>query len=466
MTKSKIYDAAIIGGGLSGAAVVCHLAKEATLKGTAVSCVLFEPNSKIGSGVAYSSESIVHLLNVPVAKMSIYDDEPSSFTEWLRRNNHNYTPESYAPRSLYGEYVANTVQSAQSTAHLYLSLDIKPELVESISSASHIYELRTDAGSSFLCRNLIIAVGNSPEAPGKGDSLEPLSSPWDEKAISNAKHAQNVAIVGTGLTAVDTVLALEHIGYQGNYTLISRRGLLPHTHDDNSSPTGSEKESFISDLLHSKTLVSIIRKFRAMTKSGADWRHLIDALRPHTQDLWSAFSTTERRRFIRHIRPYWDIHRHRVPESSLNTLLSLKQNGRLEVKRGAIRSATRRDDKTIELLLRNGANLSKKYDHVFNCTGLWSDLRKIRSPLIRSLIDNGLAAYDSLGLGFKTSANGELINPKGAKSSSLFTIGSLRRGDLWETTAAREIRSQAKRISTLIVQDQTATTALEAAAVI
>ena len=45
---------------------------------------------------------------------------------------------------------------------------------------------------------------------------------------------------------------------------------------------------------------------------GGDWRSVIDALRPHTQRLWRSMSLVQRRRFLRHARPYWDLHRHRM----------------------------------------------------------------------------------------------------------------------------------------------------------
>ena len=38
---------------------------------------------------------------------------------------------------------------------------------------------------------------------------------------------------------------------------------------------------------------------------------MIDALRPVTDQLWLGLPDAERGRFLRHLRPFWDVHRHR-----------------------------------------------------------------------------------------------------------------------------------------------------------
>jgi uncharacterized NAD(P)/FAD-binding protein YdhS len=91
------------------------------------------------------------------------------------------------------------------------------------------------------------------------------------------------------------------------------------------------------------------------------------------------------------------------------------------------------------------------FDCAFDCRGLWNSLPSHKNPVLQSLIDAKLARYDSLGLGIipykdhTGAVTGEL-------SPHLFTLGSLRRGELWETTALREIRQQAEVISKTILQ--------------
>jgi len=86
-------------------------------------------------------------------------------------------------------------------------------------------------------------------------------------------------------------------------------------------------------------------------------------------------------------------------------------------------------------------------DRVINCTGLHDDYCDSRRPLIRSMIADGSASANDLGLGFRTGANGALVDAAGETSRALFTLGPPRRGELFETTAVPEISSQAEELA-------------------
>src|ERR1700689_3227283 len=63
----------IIGGGLSGALVAIQLLRKATAP---LRVVLIEPRAEVGRGIAYSTSSPSHLLNVRAGNMSIFPEEP------------------------------------------------------------------------------------------------------------------------------------------------------------------------------------------------------------------------------------------------------------------------------------------------------------------------------------------------------------------------------------------------------
>jgi uncharacterized NAD(P)/FAD-binding protein YdhS len=67
--------------------------------------------------------------------------------------------------------------------------------------------------------------------------------------------------------------------------------------------------------------------------------------------------------------------------------------------------------------------------------------------LIRSLVNGALARANDLGIGFRTDANGALLDKKMTPSSIFFTLGPPRRGELFETTAVPEIRLQAEALA-------------------
>lgn len=53
----------------------------------------------------------------------------------------------------------------------------------------------------------------------------------------------------------------------------------------------------------------IARKAQA---KGGDWRAAIDGLGPITQHIWQDLPHAVRARFLPRLRPWWDVHRHRM----------------------------------------------------------------------------------------------------------------------------------------------------------
>jgi uncharacterized NAD(P)/FAD-binding protein YdhS len=47
-------------------------------------------------------------------------------------------------------------------------------------------------------------------------------------------------------------------------------------------------------------------------QQGIDWRGVIGGLRPVTAQIWQPLPEVEKRRFLRHLRPYWEVHHHRL----------------------------------------------------------------------------------------------------------------------------------------------------------
>ncbi|HEY9611551.1 MBL fold metallo-hydrolase, partial [Allocoleopsis sp.] len=87
-----------------------------------------------------------------------------------------------------------------------------------------------------------------------------------------------------------------------------------------------------------------------------------------------------------------------------------------------------------------------------NCTGVEVDYRHSAQPLIANLRAQGLIRPNPLGLGLDTTSNGAVLDANGAVSTLLYTLGSPRQGDLWETIAVPELRSQAKIVAQSVLR--------------
>jgi len=187
---------------------------------------------------------------------------------------------------------------------------------------------------------------------------------------------------------------------------------------------------------------------------GIDWRSVVDALRPLTPEIWRSLPGVERKRFVRHLRPYRDVHRHRVAPDVSEQLTRLIGEEQIQIHAGRL-SDYRKDENQVVVTFRrrrDGRAEKLHVSRVINCTGPEADWRRIDNSLFSSLFAQRLARPDSLFLGLDADHNGSVLNWQGAVSKSLFAIGPLRKGGLWETTAVPELRQQAYSLAEHIVR--------------
>lgn len=225
-----------------------------------------------------------------------------------------------------------------------------------------------------------------------------------------------------------------------------------HRHDGTGASTSATTSSSGTDDTGPReprglTARALLRSIRARS-AHTDWREVIDALRPETIRLWTALSDEERRRFLRHLRSFWEVHRHRMAPLVAAELETLRARGQLEVIVGRLVSLAPDGAEGVWVRYRPRGGTGEAQLHVarvVNCTGPRPPF-VATERLFASLIRQGLARPDPLRLGFET-VGGALVDAAGNVAADLFAIGPLRRGELWETTAIPEIRRQAEEVS-------------------
>ena len=87
-----------------------------------------------------------------------------------------------------------------------------------------------------------------------------------------------------------------------------------------------------------------------------------------------------------------------------------------------------------------------------NCTGPLGAVARTRDPLLRQLLDDGLATADSLGIGID--ADGY---DAATASDHLWVMGPLSKARQWEIVAVPDIRGQAEKIAEQIANVGNAT---------
>jgi uncharacterized NAD(P)/FAD-binding protein YdhS len=202
---------------------------------------------------------------------------------------------------------------------------------------------------------------------------------------------------------------------------------------------------------------SLLRAARALAadiqQRQGDWREAIACVRAVAPALWQRLPQRERRRFLRHLHSYWDVHRHRLPQRSWAALQQLRHSGELVVHAGRILEFTSVGQRIRVTWRARGEHESQTLlvDRVVNCTGPDYDLRRTRQPLWRSLLAQGLACPDALGVGLVTGEFGALTGAGGRGAANLYYVGPLLRATHWETTAVPELRQHAARLAQHLV---------------
>jgi uncharacterized NAD(P)/FAD-binding protein YdhS len=433
---------AIVGGGASGVIAAVNMVRAMHWP---ADIVVIERRANLGRGLAYSTTDPSHLLNVRAENMSAFANDPDHFLRWLKVNGPAYGIESPAPflfvtRSIYGAYLESLCD--EGAPH---GIRVFRNSCEDVVELEDEVQLRLTGGSILTADAVVIATGHDPQTVPPGI---PAIDPWSETALDGLASDAPVLVLGTGLTMTDVVLSLCQSGHRGPIIALSRRGLLSHAHAEVLPVAIARPEVPLG-----APLGELVRWVRQLAKEceseGGNWRCAIDALRPHTRAIWQSMTAEQRRRFLRHIRPWWDVHRHRMAPSVAGLISRLINDGRLIIVRGRIVASETDGDRVAVTLRRRGAAMTEKhtFDRVINCTGLSDDPRRSPNPAIRALLKRGLARVDSLSIGLDVAPNNALVKSSGEPSRRVFAVGPLTRGTLWEIVAIPDIRLQCAELT-------------------
>jgi uncharacterized NAD(P)/FAD-binding protein YdhS len=180
-------------------------------------------------------------------------------------------------------------------------------------------------------------------------------------------------------------------------------------------------------------------------RARAPWRAAVDGLRPHSIALWRGLSAAEKSRFLRHLRPWWDVHRHRIAPGVAARIAAMRASGRLEVLAGRIAAV---EGETVTIARRGGGALRRRFAAVINCTGPEGDIRRVADPLIRQLLASGRARPDALNLGLEVDAASRVAGR--GPSPVLYAVGPLSKGAFWEIVAVPDIRGQVRAVAEVL----------------
>ncbi len=409
-----------------------------------------------GRGVAYGTDCPNHLLNVPAGKMGAFASDPGHFHRWLTARGFPAGEASFVPRQWYGSYVRAVLDEAE-TASMGRLVRIHEEARDLEREPDGTWTVHLSHRRRLCARAVVLALGNfAPGDPVLADKrfhTHPhyLRNPWSAETISRLSGPGDMLILGSGLTALDLLQSLRPAKYDGCIHVLSRRGLFPQPHRAGVAPYPPFLHAGSLPGTLRETMQLVRREVRKATAAGSCWRAVVDSLRPVSQTLWARLPRPERSRFLRHVRPHWESHRHRAAPEALAVKEELEREGRLLCHRGRIISITGEPHARsleVRFLPRfSDTPRTLRVAYVVNCTGPECNYHQLRGSLVVNLFARGLAHPDPLLLGLNTADDGALLDESGGAVPGLFTLGSPRKGGLLETTAVPELRAQAEEIA-------------------
>ena len=454
----------VVGGGFSGVALTCALLRLARYP---LRITLVERCADVGCGVAYGTQQPSHLLNVPAGRMGVHAHDEAGFARHLAAQGLAARPQDFVPRAWYGPYLRDALDAAARNAAPGVTWC--RHVGEAVACSGRAVNFRQ--GPALEADAVVLATGHlSPHPPQPSQPphvthaphwTEPglVPDPWQPGVMDAVAPDATVMLLGTGLTALDVLLQLRAAGHTGAVTMVSRRGLLPQPHRSLEAPPpgGLVAPDALSGVSNARALLRGVRALvRDIQAQGHDWRDAVAGLRPATTRLWQQLPERERRRFLRHLQPWWDTHRHRTAPQAWAALCALLESGQVHVLAARVRSlhAAAGGGWQVAWQPRGGEQVDMAtVDWVVNCTGPSSDARHTDDPLLSHLIRTGAAMPDPLGLGLWVAPDYRLAATTPGATNGLRYLGPLLKAGWWEAVAVPELRVHADQLAHLLVDE-------------
>jgi len=513
------FNFAIIGGGLTATAMLCQFidrvqasAAQKQLDPSKIAIQIFEKQDIFGPGFPHSDRFVLpfHITNMCASDMGIRDDRPNDFQVWVTKNSDSLkslfswfrdsSPETnnareecnHYPRAIMGEYLKTRFQEA-------VQLGRQVGLTVRLYSSSEVVDLRQKKGKIRLfvknlsCDNyfsvdahrVLLATGHWFE---RNNQEHYFNTPWPaEKLLRKIPKGEKVAIIGTSLSAIETLLTLTSNGefvrsptgeriYRPphntrTFCLYSRRGLLPKVR----GKTGKHKNKYLNrrnlDRLLTETggILTLDGIFKLLNSEledaygqPIDWEKIInpsgepaDLLQGYLEDaihgdgpdgelIWQTIlvqsfdmvrdvylnlTFEDRKRFDKNYTSIFFTHAASQPDINAEKLLALMKAGIVEVfKLGSdYRLIENKVNDRYEFIYRdNQGNIKRDaFRYVINARGQEKSLETNPSALAKNLIKSGTVQIEEIRPAGRTSESGDIDASELKMSGSVYKSGSI-----------------------------------------
>ncbi len=478
---------AVIGGGYTGTAFAVHLSR---LSPVPLDIAVVEPRRQVGGGLAYSTDNPDHRLNAPDVIHPLYPEDELHFRGWLEHTGRLAADPTawyedqrlYPRRGDFGAYLTAQFADHAASNSSGSKLTHLRARAKSIERRHDLLLIELTSGECIEADRCVIAIGRTPapfalpgsSLPGASEWL--IGDPFAPGALAPIARDAEVLLLGTGLTSADTVATLLGQSHLGTITCLSRHGLRPKDQNPEAAKgplwaqLAVQPPAFVERHGLPETMSSLLEIVRHNARDrlarGQPWHGAIDEVRDAAGEIWRALPPAEKSKFLRHVRPYYDVHRFRIPPQTRDILRAAENRGQLRFQAGRLVGVEPLDHGVHVSIRERGATspTARAFGAVVSCVGLTSRIEQSGNPFVESCLRHGLARPSDMGRGLDSDGDCRVIAATGRPDPTLYVLGALTLDRCGETPAAIFLLRQILRMLPGFVRSLSATASNQAAA--
>lgn len=471
---------AVVGMGVSGLAVLLALSKLPDEELAKLEIYSFDDALHFGRGLPFQEDHASALINSPIHDISFDYRQMGDFVQWMHDNNQD-TTHPYVSRALYGHYMAQRGQELMAK----LPIQRHTQRIDRISYLpdSQKWQIVTQ-GQPFPHNfdEVHLACGQLPVLDPFSLQGQPnyIADPYplNDLAFLGEWDKPDIAVIGTGLAAVDVIKFLLAES-SASIAAFSRSNYLPTVRIIEGAPiswqylTDQELASILSQnkpAFSIKTFEDLF--FAELDCLGfPDWEQaqnqfLADGIKglelslAHPAqlfalqqlasrvadlftDLWPLMTSDDRRAFQQIYGKAILNLRNPMPEESAQVLIAAAKEGRLKI----VDSVDSIQAQKGKFVIKRQKDQELNMDAVINATGYHLSDKSLKNatPLLQSLIADGLCQLDPFGGLSILPETSQVISTRYGVLENLYAHGALINGPIYQNNSTIKIQKMAER---------------------
>lgn len=493
MKKNKLL---IVGGGPAAVSLCLQVVDEYRKHrlNVPVEIHVFEKGHQIGPGLPYSNLlDDCYILNLPKEIMEPIAGTTGHFAEWLKSKPMVKQETKFPPRKYFGEYLhflAEKIKIEANEIGISITYHTNCEVldVEDQRKTGTIKVITTQGDT--IGNYLVFCTGHMPSSTyshfiGKQGYFH---NPWELDLYKKLDSYSEVTVIGTRLTAIDTVRKLLTSGYGGKIRMVSRSGLLPTVLSKEIPPytlkyltlanfdrltKGGVQPLSLKDLAElsfaeineaeGRAVLpdNFVRSYRELSseawltqqiiqaESGPKkWQQVLFAAYPIVSNIWSMLTLQDKKSFIRNYRSIYLTYLAAFPLENAYKIREHLTSGRLDIL-GGVTDINPCKEGGFALHFADRSPISTKV--LVNATG--PSYQPEMDPLFRRLLNKGLLVKHEVGGIDVDPISLRTLSSNQVKHQKIFGIGEITQGACLATTDMSRVATQAGKVALQLVRD-------------